>query len=48
MTRGQEKIAEGGKNDPGENDEDRDIIGKHQEDLTSEDLKGDTRETKTK
>jgi hypothetical protein len=38
--------AEGtaGQFDPGENGEDRDIQGKRQEDLTAEDLEGDTRQ----
>lgn len=44
MTIDREKAADGGKNDPGKDNEDRDILGKHQDDLTSEDLKGDTRE----
>ncbi|WP_277981379.1 hypothetical protein [Sphingomonas phyllosphaerae] len=34
---------DGGANDPGENGEDRDILGKEQEDLNAEDLKGDGR-----
>jgi hypothetical protein len=33
----------GGSNDPGENGEDQDILGKEQEDLTTDDLKGDGR-----
>ena len=32
-----------GVNDPGAHGEDRDIVGKRQEDLTVEDLKGDSR-----
>lgn len=34
---------DGGTNDPGEKGEDRDILGKEQEDLTTDDLKGDGR-----
>ncbi|MBY9063312.1 hypothetical protein K7957_10255 [Sphingomonas yunnanensis] len=34
---------QGGINNPGENGEDRDILGKEQEDLTAEDLEGDGR-----
>lgn len=36
--------SDGGQFDPGENGEDRDIQGKRQEDLTAEDLEGDTRQ----
>lgn len=32
-----------GANDPGADGEDRDILGKQQEDLTTEDLRGDNR-----
>ena len=39
-----EKAADAGRHDPGKNDEDRDILGKRQEDLTSDDLKGDARD----
>lgn len=42
----QDKAAERGQNDAGEDGEDRDIIGKRQEDLTAEDLKGDARDSK--
>lgn len=42
----QDKAAERGQNDAGKNGEDRDILGKRQEDLTSEDLKGDARDNK--
>lgn len=38
-----EHAKDGGANDPGENGEDRDILGKEQEDLTADDLKGDGR-----
>ncbi len=41
-----EKAAEGGQNDAGNNGKDRDILGKRQEDLTSDDLKGDARDSK--
>jgi hypothetical protein len=34
---------QGGTNNPGENGEDRDILGKKQEDLTAKDLEGDSR-----
>lgn len=34
---------DGGTNDPGENGEDSDILGKEQEDLTADDLEGDGR-----
>ncbi|MBW6526493.1 hypothetical protein KZ813_06535 [Sphingomonas sp. RHCKR7] len=34
---------DGGTNNPGENGEDRDILGKEQKDLTAEDLEGDGR-----
>ncbi|MGK6324669.1 hypothetical protein ACMGDM_16520 [Sphingomonas sp. DT-51] len=33
----------GGTNNPGTNGEDRDILGKDQQDLTAEDLEGDGR-----
>lgn len=36
-----------GINDPGPHGEDWDIIGKRQEDLTAEDLKGDSRSAVT-
>ena len=39
-----EKAADGGRHDPGEDGEDRDIVGKRQEDLTADDLKGDARD----
>lgn len=42
----QNKEAERGQNDAGKNGEDCDILGKRQEDLTSEDLKGDARGSK--
>lgn len=35
--------TDGGTNDPGENGENRDILGKEQEDLTAGELKGDGR-----
>jgi hypothetical protein len=34
---------DGGTNNPGENGEGRDILGKDQQDLTAEDLEGDGR-----
>jgi hypothetical protein len=39
-----DKAADGGRHDPGKNGEDRDIVGKRQEDLTAHDLKGDARD----
>ncbi len=42
----QDNAAERGQNDAGKDGEDRDILGKRQEDLTSEDLKGDARDSK--
>jgi hypothetical protein len=41
-----EKASERGQNDAGKNCEDWDILGKRQEDLTSDDLKGDARYSK--
>lgn len=36
-------VEDGGTNDPGENGEDSDILGKEQEDLTADDLEGASR-----
>ncbi len=41
------EAVENGKDDAGESEADRDILGKRQEDLTAEDLEGDTRESGT-
>lgn len=46
MTTDREKAADSGRDDAGKDGEDRDILGKRQEDLTSEDLKGDARDSK--
>ncbi len=40
---GSDDANDGGTNNPGENGEDQDILGKDQEDLTAEDLEGDGR-----
>lgn len=39
--------ADAGKHDEGKGGEDRDILGKRQEDLSAEDLEGDAREEGT-
>lgn len=40
---GSDDANDGSTNNPGENGEDQDILGKDQEDLTAEDLEGDGR-----
>jgi len=40
---GSDDANDGGTNNPGENGEDQDILGKDQQDLTAEDLEGDGR-----
>lgn len=42
----EKEAANRGQNDAGTDGEDQDILGKRQEDLTSEDLKGDARDGK--
>ncbi len=42
----EKEAADRGQNDAGTDGEDRDILGKRQEDLTSEDLEGDARDSK--